>query len=472
MTASEKIKSILKKVDPVNAEQLIDEFSKAHIQDVLLPFPESGIGLPSHLRRDRAKLKRFNEAQNQMIESTADCLDEALKTEDGYKQHFHLSRHVILQHYFDISPDTEVSLWNEETCKKDLLGHGGFARVFKVPRRHEPETDIRQEGFVAMKYLIRPRQPPENSGDNLPWYWRGMTHIGESLDGERYEYPSRYQRYFQKEVNILRRIREISDPEAKWQKLKDNHIVKIKASFTDPDGFGIMLSPVASFSLEDMLGKLSKERRRTSDATQWRDSSDTEPQEASLSENQLLGFIGCLASSVRFLHKNNIRHKDLKTGNVLVYRSEDADTDFKICVCDFATATDYSEHPESFGETVDDVVRPKTNHVQSPEMVERRPRTISEDMWHIGCIFLAIVLVLKGKTEKDMFQVSVQEGEAPTNSHLLMLYRRKFSRERLGKWLDDLKSVGERSEAVEVVIDWVKDLLVSPVFKSRLSASD
>lgn len=462
MTApDEKIRSILRKVDPVNSEQLIEEFAKAHIQDVLLPFPESGIGLPSHLRRHGAKLQKFNEAQNQFIESTGHGLDEALNAEDGYKQHFHLNRHVILQHYFNMSSGNEVSLWNKETCEKHLLDRGGFARVFKVPAKHESGTDIHQEGLVAMKYLIRPRQPLENSGDDLPRYWRGMTHIGESLNGERYKYPFRYQSYFEQEVKILRRIREISDPEAKWQKLKENHIVKIKASFTDPDGFGIMLSPVASSSLESMLEELSKERKGTSHVTQW-DSSDTE---TSLSKNQLLGFIGCLASTVLFLHKNNIRHKDLKTGNVLVYRSEDVGTDFKICVCDFATATDYSDNPTSLGLTEDDVVRPKTKHIQSPEMVESRPRTISEDMWHIGCIFLAIVLVLKGKTEEDMFKVSIQEGEDSTNPHLLMLYRRKFPRERLGRWLDGLKS--EPAEAVEVVIDLVKDLLVSHVFKSR-----
>lgn len=248
-----------------------------------------------------------------------------------------------------------------------------------------------------MKRILRPKAPQ----DDLHPFWDALAHIGEG--DNRAIYPDKQQRHFEAEVKILRRICGIPTQEPRWKKLREDHSIKIRVSFADPITFGILLSPVAFFSLERLLGELSNEKTY----------SVTHPEESNsriiFTRDQLLGCIGCLASSVLFLHEFNIRHKDLKTGNLLVYPSTEGGTGWKICLCDFATAYDYSDNPESRGLTTNDVFQPISNHVRAPEAFNEIARDISEDMWYLGCIFLEILLVSNDKTQADLLEIGMSE---------------------------------------------------------------
>lgn len=431
-----KISSILREEEDLVSE----EFTRASITDVLIPFPASGMGLPSSVRKDPGtKLKRFNKAQSRFVKSDVTYLYEALGTHDGFKQHFHLSSGVI----------------HHEDANK--LGQGGgYSMVYKLEARAKhinQQMNGSSRGLVAMKRILRPTHQDKSANH----YWSWLPDIGAPDKDARY--PEKQQRHFEGEAKILRTIRglEISAHDSKWSKVREDHIVSILASFTDPEAFGILMSPVAIFDLKELLQKFSNPSEDS-----YISPSDSRT-ETAFRRDHLLGCLGCIASSVLFLHHFNIRHKDLKPANVLICPSKNGSTDWQICLCDFATAQDYSANPRSLGQTSEAVQHgPRTYYYESPEARAGAPRDISEDMWHIGCIFLEILLVASKKTQSDLHDLALlEEPEASDSPELLRLHERYFRKDELRSWLDDLPAASPNRLAVGSVVDWVKDLLVS-----------
>jgi serine/threonine protein kinase len=77
---------------------------------------------------------------------------------------------------------------------------------------------------------------------------------------------------FTQEVTILRRVTEH----------KHRHLVSVVGSYTDPDDFAILFSPLADMNLDEYLRELGA----TEDLKTW---------------------FGCLATAIDFLHKLRIR---------------------------------------------------------------------------------------------------------------------------------------------------------------------
>lgn len=98
--------------------------------------------------------------------------------------------------------------------------------------------------------------------------------------------------------------------------------------------------------------------------------------------SMLRGFLGCLVNAVAFLHSKNIRHKDLKPGNILIHDSTVLITDFGIALDWTSLGHDTTQgHPEAY-----------TNSYVAPEVVAAKPRNVSSDIWPLGCVFIDITV--------------------------------------------------------------------------------
>lgn len=105
---------------------------------------------------------------------------------------------------------------------------------------------------------------------------------------------------FENELNILKR-------------LSHRHIVKLVGSYTDFDCVGLIMSPVADKNLTMFL------RERL-------------PPEGDRDRGiRIRSFFGCIATAVDYLHKHEVRHKDIKPHNILV-------KDRKVYIADFGTS--------------------------------------------------------------------------------------------------------------------------------------
>ena len=104
------------------------------------------------------------------------------------------------------------------------------------------------------------------------------------------------------------------------QKVSHHHLVEFVGSYTDSKHVAFLMRPVAKTDLREYLR-----------ITPF-------PQE---NHHQLRKFFGCLAVGVRYLHRQNIRHKDIKPPNILISYTG------HILITDFGTALDWTENGRS-----------------------------------------------------------------------------------------------------------------------------
>ena len=181
---------------------------------------------------------------------------------------------------------------------------------------------------------------------------------------------------FKKDKQVLRAFeQELSN--LKTISRQHLHIIDLIGSYTDPKFVAVIMSPVADCNLNEFL------TRRLNDA------------ESSL----LRTFFGCLTSAVVFPHDSQIRHKDIKPQNILVKNGH-------VLLTDFGISLNWSElsHSTTTGPTY------STPRYCAPEVANHAARSPSADIWSLGCVFLEIWTVLKGKTTRDLLDYMANHG--------------------------------------------------------------
>lgn len=174
-------------------------------------------------------------------------------------------------------------------------------------------------------------------------------------------------------------------------------------SYTDPAYVGLIMDPVADCDLAAFLV-------------------------AALNNNDkmslLRSFFGCLAGAVQYLHERQIRHRDIKPPNILVKGD-------CVYLADFGIALDWSEMAR--GTTTADTA--KSPIYCAPEVAMCEERGSSSDIWSLGCVFVEMISVLKGRSVDDMRT----NFKAKSQSHM---FHRNI--EPCKQWLSDLKLLSAR----------------------------
>lgn len=176
----------------------------------------------------------------------------------------------------------------------------------------------------------------------------------------RYHGPNinEFKRGFRNEVNILRRL----SPHP--------HIIRAFATWACGRELGIILTPVADGGdlacyLQTIL-----------------DLGNPPTTEQCTVLNQAFG---CLASGLAFIHKQTIRHKDIKPQNILIHQD---------CVIytDFGIALDTSQLDNT---TTDGTAQAFTFRYCAPEVAQSDKRNRKSDVFSLGCVFTDILSVLE-----------------------------------------------------------------------------
>lgn len=153
------------------------------------------------------------------------------------------------------------------------------------------------------------------------------------------------------------------------KRLNHRHVVEFVGSYTDPKYMGLIMSPVADMDLAAYLAH--------ADSSKYA---------------EMRTFFGCLAKALEFLHEQNIRHKDIKPGNILVHCGNVLLTDFGLSF-DFTDAT---------GSTTISMVNGMTPRYCAPEVALQEPRNTASDVWSLGVVFTEMIVILKGRTLEYM----------------------------------------------------------------------
>lgn len=155
------------------------------------------------------------------------------------------------------------------------------------------------------------------------------------------------------------------------KRLSHHHLVEYIGSYTDRKFFGLIMSPIANMNLREFLNM----------------SPFPDPPRSSLRT-----FFGCISSAVLYLHRNQIRHKDIKPENILV-KGEN------VLITDFGTALDWTEQGHS---TTDNTIKAWSVRYCAPEVANYQKRNSSADIWSLACVFFEMITVLRGHTIQSM----------------------------------------------------------------------
>ncbi|KAI9843153.1 MAG: hypothetical protein M1837_006606 [Sclerophora amabilis] len=187
------------------------------------------------------------------------------------------------------------------------------------------------------------------------------------------------------------------------------HIIRLFASYTFGRDLCLILQPVANSG--DLAEMLSKIRESGAPAS-------TEQQEI------LQRAFGCLASGLEFMHKQRIRHKDIKPQNVLIHKKEIIYTDFGI-----ALDSSLLLGPTTSGRPI-----ALSQRYAAPEVVDWDSRNALSDVFSLGCIYVELLAALEPElVPAELLQsrfhmnieklIEVLENASPTNQHLRLICR-------------------------------------------------
>ena len=158
------------------------------------------------------------------------------------------------------------------------------------------------------------------------------------------------------------------------KRLQHQHLVSIIGSYTDLKSVAYLMEPIGECNLMQLLLK----PRVFIDANL----------------PSLRTYFGCLASAVAYLHRQRVRHRDLKPQNILV-------KNFEVYITDFGNALDWSKRGK---DTMNDTGLTFTEYYVAPEIAKRSsyPQNSAADIWSLGVCFLDLLTVLRGSTVKAL----------------------------------------------------------------------
>jgi len=193
----------------------------------------------------------------------------------------------------------------------------------------------RSQFLDYQQYVLTDRaedlETPGRQHLNIPWsandyfHWVGVlgrggfgqvSHVVGRLSLQHFALKRiPYGRSFNRDKNAIRSF------ENELKALKDlshPHLVKLISSYTDKDYVGLVMTPVADMNLATYLSATA-----------------VDPVDR---KNCIREFYGCLGTAVEYLHKQQIRHEDIKPENVLVLRGEG-----RVLMTDFGTSHHWAD---------------------------------------------------------------------------------------------------------------------------------
>ncbi|KAH4316220.1 hypothetical protein HBH64_008220 [Parastagonospora nodorum] len=164
-----------------------------------------------------------------------------------------------------------------------------------------------------------------------------------------------YKRAFRNEVSIMRRL------------VSHKHIVKFWGSYICDRELGIFMSPVARDG--DLAAYLARVF------------------ECGMTDDQaviLNRAFGCLTSGLAYIHKQTIRHKDIKPKNILIH-------DGRVIYTDFGISFDADQQDT----TTIGYTYAFTRRYCAPEVHDYASRNRKSDVYSLGCVFVEILDALE-----------------------------------------------------------------------------
>ena len=208
------------------------------------------------------------------------------------------------------------------------------------------------------------------------------------------------------------------------KRLSHQHLVSMIGSYTDQKSVAYLMEPVGECNLYTYLCQ-------PRDFIQQRLPS-------------LRNYFGCLANAVAYLHRQRVRHRDLKPQNILVWHHN-------VFITDFGTALDWSARGR---DTTNDPSTPVTEQYMAPEFARRSgfSRSSASDIWSLGVVFLDMLSVLRGYALRELRGFLETHGTGHP-------YVWNNTSAVTNQWFKKLRENDAGPESDNEPLIWIKDML-------------
>ncbi|OAG07960.1 kinase-like protein, partial [Paraphaeosphaeria sporulosa] len=191
------------------------------------------------------------------------------------------------------------------------------------------------------------------------------------------------KQHFRNEIRIMRRLSS------------GHHVVNLYATYLAGRELALILDPAADGGdlaefmqgYDDLQQELSDSRKHS--GTVHSNGSDLH-QIVQLERRRiemlttLKRAFGCLASGLEFIHKQTIRHKDIKPQNILIHQGN-------VLYTDFGFSLDHSTRGRS---TTTGRPNAFTRRYCAPEVADHDRRNSTSDIFSLGCVYAEITATL------------------------------------------------------------------------------
>jgi len=193
-------------------------------------------------------------------------------------------------------------------------------------------------------------------------------------------------------------------------KLRHAHIVQLVGTYMIGRTFAILMYPATKYNLDTFMERLMSEENDSALELRY----------------TLAGFIRCLVNALDYVHRQHIKHYDIKPKNILVseYYSEQAPSisngkvvlvrssvpEYRIYLADFGIS-----HSFTAGQDMTDSPNlPRTLKYCAPESADMIRRGTSADIFSLGCVFIEMLTVCLGSAIDDFADF---RGTSPTTPY-------------------------------------------------------
>ena len=229
---------------------------------------------------------------------------------------------------------------HSEVCDDDL--HLNRAQLQKI-LRGQPLDCVRT--FLAEQYRAKPRVWDEGhhakmeEKEPLPLvyekYYKGgsygiVTKVYDPFSLARY--ALKQQISVSVKSHNARARQHLKDEMERLKGLQHKHVIRLVKSYERADLYGLLLAPAADCDLVGLFNRFRK-----NDYCVWKKC----PDQTWLRPDFLTAF-GCLSNGLAYIHGQDIRHKDIKPGNILYEYAKKEPHDGRFLWADFGLAYDFN----------------------------------------------------------------------------------------------------------------------------------
>jgi serine/threonine protein kinase len=311
------------------------------------------------------------------LQSELDLIECYLRSSDMYREAVQLSRSL----FFDI--DIKLQRDQAEAYRRRLsslnLTHFTYDTIANDPLPIKAIENVGTGAYAVVESIEISGRPYARKSIALPRYNQ-----------------NRIRKIIQNEISV---IRALDHP----------HIVRVFCTYEEKTRFAIILEPLANCDLEAYLEQTPTPSTPSSE-------------DASL----VWKWLRCLSNALDFIHSKEIRHKDIKTRNILIKDNDIVFADFGSSHAFLDEGNSVTEGP-AFGHTIT---------YCAPEVVGWQKRGRAADIFSLGCVFTEMATFLGGKTISDYYEARAKPNDA-TGSETHAYHQ---TLDLVDAWFEDVES--------------------------------